>query len=354
MSSRRWVFTLHLPSMGEVAIEETARDLIARLESTGKVRYTVFQAEMAPTTGKLHLQGYAELTSPFKMPGFKKLLGSAAHCEAARGTPQQCKDYCTKTETRVSGPWEWGTMSKGQGARTDLEALVEMAKEGKSVRECYDVLGVAAIKFNKYYDVARRELAPAALRENVQVIVHWGDSGTGKTYDAMRAVEGENYFIKEAGPWWDGYQGETHVILDEFQGGFMTRNQLLRLLDVHPVRVEIKGGVVHFAGRVIYITSNFHPNSWYVNFPDPTPIMRRITQIVHYQRVGDRVIKTVEATGWVPPVFTVPAPFVPPHLDATSQGHSGALAHPAPAAAGQAFPQELADVEVPQEPEGGW
>ena len=34
------------------------------------------------------------------------------HLEIRRGTQQQARDYCQKHDTRVDGPWEYGTPHK--------------------------------------------------------------------------------------------------------------------------------------------------------------------------------------------------------------------------------------------------
>ena len=66
-------------------------------------RYIVFQEEVAPTTGTPHLQGYIEFNKPVRMSHIHNVLHDAS-LQPAHGTPQQCKDYCTKEDTRVGGP----------------------------------------------------------------------------------------------------------------------------------------------------------------------------------------------------------------------------------------------------------
>lgn len=78
----------------------------------------VVQQEKCPDTGRLHYQGFAMLTSPKRLNAIKNILGSdTVHVEKNKGTPQQAWDYCTKEDTRVDGPWIFGSRPSGRGAR---------------------------------------------------------------------------------------------------------------------------------------------------------------------------------------------------------------------------------------------
>lgn len=315
-TGRRWCFTGHLPADLSVAEQEMrAADLREFAVGSGLFNYLVFQVEKAPTTGALHFQGYCEISKSVRFTQLKKILKlPSAHFEVAKGSPAQNKEYCTKADTRSVGPWEIGSISKGQGQRKDLETLVDYAKAGKSIAEAYNELGAMVFKHERVFLAARRELCEIPDRQDVEVIVHWGDSGTGKTYDAVKLMEGQDYFVKESGEWWDGYRSEKQVLVDEFMGGFMKRSSLLRMLDHGKYQGEVKGGFVPIAATRFVITSNFPPEKWYDSekYPDPTPILRRITRLVRYERIGDTVHKTVVPTEWTPPQFVAPVPVPAP------------------------------------------
>lgn len=95
-TSRRWVFTLNNPK-GLIDEDE--------LKSWGAT-YLVYQEEVGES-GTHHFQGYIEMPKSVRcthfMPGLR-----GGHFERAKGTPEQCKAYCTKAETRVGGPYEFG------------------------------------------------------------------------------------------------------------------------------------------------------------------------------------------------------------------------------------------------------
>lgn len=57
-----------------------------------KTKYLVCQPELAPTTQKLHIQGFLVATSSIRLAGVKKILGNnSAHVEIANGTPEQVR-----------------------------------------------------------------------------------------------------------------------------------------------------------------------------------------------------------------------------------------------------------------------
>lgn len=87
------------------------------------VRYAVWSLEKSPKTNKLHLQMYVECATDHKLGTWKEtvLCCPSAHVEMAKGTRQQCRDYCCKEETHVAGPWSVGEFEKGgQGKRNDI------------------------------------------------------------------------------------------------------------------------------------------------------------------------------------------------------------------------------------------
>lgn len=77
------------------------------------------------------------------------------------------------------------------------------------------------------------------------------------------------------GTWWDGYSGQTVVVIDEFYG-WLGYDFLLRLLDRYSFAVETKGGSVSFTSKLVIFTSNKPPSEWYRNVQDLSPLLRRL------------------------------------------------------------------------------
>jgi len=94
------------------------------------------------------------------------------------GNSDQCEAYCTKDDTRVGGPYRFGTRSGGQGARNDIINLRNAIREGKRGRELYDdpKTLVAAVKYSRGVTDMLTAYSPAVSREDIQVTFHYGPS----------------------------------------------------------------------------------------------------------------------------------------------------------------------------------
>lgn len=81
---------------------------------------------------------------------------------------------------------------------------------------------------------------------------------------------------------WDGYQSEEAVVVDEFRGGIDVAH-ILRWCDRYPVRVEVKGSSRPLVAQRIYFTSNLDPRLWYPELDADTleALIRRFN-ITHF------------------------------------------------------------------------
>lgn len=112
------------------------------------------------------------------------------------------------------------------------------------------------------------------------VEVYWGPTGTGKSRRAWAEAGMDAYCKDPRSKFWCGYQGEDHVIIDEFRGGIDIAH-LLRWFDRYPVRVEIKGSSVPLVASRIWITSNIPPEAWYHDIDSATiaALLRRLSVV---------------------------------------------------------------------------
>ena len=108
----------------------------------------------------------------------------------------------------------------------------------------------------KYYET-KRNWKPT-------VIWYYGKPGTGKTHKAMdichqQTDEDNIYEQLNTGQWWEGYDGQEYVVIDDMRGDFMKFNEFIKLIDRYPYRVQTKGSTRQFLAKVIIITSPFPP-----------------------------------------------------------------------------------------------
>lgn len=282
VSSRGWIMTLNNYSEKDV---DTWKKLVKTPTKT--MTHFWFQKEKGES-GTEHLQGFVRFKSAKRMSGVKKLFGNACHVEPQKGRLDQAIEYCKKEETRKEGPWGFGEYNPGK--RTDLENVSDMVKDGSSVKTIAEEYPVAFIKFNRGIDRLRHVLSNEKKMREVEVIIKFGVTGSGKSYDAWQ--EDNELFSLDVNTgaqqiWFDGYDGEKTLLLDEFYGKGMPFNFLLKVLDVYPLSVPVKGAFTWAKWTKVIITSNLSPNDWYVKHWNQFPVhweafKRRISKVEHY------------------------------------------------------------------------
>jgi len=286
--SKAFCFTYNNPTLPPQGIEA--------LFKRKNYSYLVFQEEIGEE-GTRHYQGYVEFPSRVKFTYFNRYLPQGEHIHFAmrRGTPSQAAEYCKKDDTRapgvLSGPYEYGTISRvGQGGRTDLLAFRDAILAGSSQLSLVAEHTGAFARYGRFYDRVSALSRPQLRAEPPKVILLHGATGQGKSrhvWDKYGASS-DLYVIPidSSGFWLDGYDRQPICLLDDFSGrsSKISLPALLRLLDRYPSSVPIKGGFVWWYPKKIYITTNIHPGSWYdysTRQEQYDALFRRFTKIKH-------------------------------------------------------------------------
>lgn len=258
---------------------DAPHDWLEEVWGKGVATYLVGQEECAPTTGEIHLQGFVSFKQKKRLTWIKKNIHATAHFEPAKGTAQQNRAYCTKADSRVSGPWEWGECVT-QGRTAGLEEACKLVAARATDEAIAQALpGVFVRHFRGLQELRRAlKITPEQRTWLPELWVLIGASGTGKSRWARETFP--DAFWKSPGTaWWDGYWGQDTVVLDDFSGRFMPLTDLQHLLDGNPMQVEVKGSSVPLLARRIVITSNWPPEDWYSSKVDPArSIMRRVRE----------------------------------------------------------------------------
>lgn len=106
---QRWQFTHNLKAELTVADIAEIQEVIDNIEiSLFNAKRYVFQLEQAPTTNRLHIQGYVEFKNKKTLSGVKNVIDKTTHWEQAKRDADTNYAYCTKEDTRVKGPWVKG------------------------------------------------------------------------------------------------------------------------------------------------------------------------------------------------------------------------------------------------------
>ncbi len=103
---RRCVFTLQLRRGPMVDASDDDYAELMQQQGGDTVTYCVFQREIAPTTGQVHLQGFICFSKKMRRSSVValRLFGrEVMWFEPARGSLKQCEAYCSKEESRAPG-----------------------------------------------------------------------------------------------------------------------------------------------------------------------------------------------------------------------------------------------------------
>lgn len=272
MQKRRYTFTWNnYPENGD-----DWKKCLERCKSS----YLVCGLERAPTTGTKHLQGYFEFKSGKNSETIiKKCPG--IYLIPSVGSAEQNRIYCTKSENY----YETGEISV-QGKRTDIHAALDDVRNGLSELEMFEEHPGTMCRYPKSLERYRLLLDKKKSKgyHKKTVKVYYGKTGTGKTHSAMDEFP-DACIVSQGvtGFWWNDYDGEECVVMDEFRGT-IPLSQLLRILDGYSCTVDVKGGTKQLKANTIIITSNVHPRDWYKNadIESIKALFRRLNEIRYF------------------------------------------------------------------------
>nr|QTE03515.1 MAG: replication-associated protein [Luscinia sibilans CRESS-DNA-virus sp.] len=237
--------------------------------------------------GFRHCQFVAHFSKKLSRKAVTAFFGDlpTTHWEATRSAAADA--YVAKSETAVVGSqFEYGARPMRRNNAKDWVAIWDAACAGRideiphSIRvQSYRTLRAIASDF---------AIAPAMERV---CHVYWGPTGTGKSRRAWELAGLDAYPKAPTTKFWDGYQSQEHVVIDEFRGAIEI-SHILRWLDRYPVLVEIKGSSTVLRAKQIWITSNLHPSQWYVTLDPATyaALERRLT-ITSFEEYPNKLIQ---------------------------------------------------------------
>lgn len=249
-----------------------------------KCKYIIYGKETGEENGTPHLQGFVIWNNAKTFTATQKSLPARCHIEPIKGTPYQNFRYCRKG----GDFFEAGDRPEkvGQGKRNDMLEIKRRVSQNVNIKDLLNddtIINHQQLKFaeslKKYYEPKRKW--------KTKVSWFYGPTGTGKSYTAHQyfesITEDDNiYEAMDTGRWWDGYDGQEYVIIDDIRGDFLKFHQLLKLVDRYGYRVETKGSTRQFLAKHIIITAPYSPEQMFDTREDLGQLLRRIDEIKQF------------------------------------------------------------------------
>jgi len=224
-----------------------------------------------------HWQIMVALSEKSSLRSVKRRFGNTCHGELSRSAA--ANDYVWKESSRIGQQFEFGTKPIRRNSKTDWEACWKSATKG-------DLMAIPAsirlVSYRTLLAIAADHVKPTAIVR--ECFVYWGKTGTGKSRLAWQQAGMDAYPKDPRSKFWCGYQGEDHVVIDEFRGG-IDLSHVYRWLDRYPIHIEVKGSSRPLVASKIWMTSNLNPRTeWFpeANQDSVDALMRRL-QITHFE-----------------------------------------------------------------------
>lgn len=262
--SRNWCFTINNWS-------DADWDALQAVPS----KYLIMGKELG-ANGTPHIQGFIVYENARTLTAVKH-DHATAHWEAAKGSVDQNVTYCSK-----DGDFsEFGTRPicskrKGEVEKERYAKAWEMAKIGD-----YDAID-ADIRIKCYRTL--QAIQKDFMEKPVDLTAldnHWiyGPPGVGKSLSARGEFAGA--YFKPLNKWWDGYQGEENIIIDDFELDTHLGHYLKIWGDYYSFIGEMKGSSKGIRPKRIIITSNYSIEDCFGNDAQMCAAIKRRFKVRH-------------------------------------------------------------------------
>ena len=281
--SRGWCFTINNWT------DVDCRKLAEFFDDNPNCTYLVYGKEVGKQ-GTPHLQGYLHCKHARAGLAVRHAIGDRGHWEAAKGSPQANRAYCSKQTSESNPLVEMGRCPQ-QGRSADLATLTEAFCKGVTPRqlrqeERWDE-AATYIKHQRGLAAFLFESAPRRDPDN-EVTVWWcyGPTGSGKSRWAHETFP-DAYYHPMAGKWFDGYRGEAVVIFDDFRPDKeLTYHWILGVIDRYAKACPVKGAFTELQATTFVFTTPEKPENTFFLNEDIGQLTRRIGPNI--KRFGDQ------------------------------------------------------------------
>jgi hypothetical protein len=300
---RKWILTINNP-LDHGFPHECIKETMARLAS---VTYWCMADEIGLEEETPHTHLYLYSPSPIRFSTMKKVF-PPARLEQARGSTAQCRDYIQKSgawaedeksKTSIPGTFfEWGELphEPGQGARSDLAAIVELIKDEATNEEIRELYPAQFLLHKDKIERVRQEFKEEQYRDTFRILectYIWGKTESGKTRYVMEKHGYANvcHVTNYKHPF-DKYRAEDVIAFDEWNSQLPIQD-MNNYLDGYPLTLPAR-----YADRVacytkVFIISNMDLTNHYRDIQRTASdvwdaFTRRIQKVIRFMPDGSR------------------------------------------------------------------
>jgi hypothetical protein len=279
--------TIVFTSYSDQAISEPS---IWLKQLSSKCDWVLAQLELCPKTNRKHLQGMAFSKTNCKWGFMPK------GCWKRKCIKPLCSiEYCSKSRTKLDGPWEFGIRpmfdnSEKQKKATEQKKANNLEKKELILKnDLVNLVNSGDIRWDEYKEMKNFKtmfLADQKIKETLsKPIDHdmthlwvWGPTGTGKTTFARSL--GDKPYLKTQNKWWCDYHGEDLVIIEDLgkESAKWIGDFLKIWADKWSFRAEFKGGQMEIRPKTIIVTSNYSIRDLFEDINIRDPLLRRFKE----------------------------------------------------------------------------
>lgn len=249
-------------------VDNTKEDYL-RIMDEHKIRFMAYGLEECPETKKKHHQAFVlfnnkKVMNTKTLNKIGKMFGPIhSNVDFMRGTLAENENYCSKEGVYT----ELGDKPK-PGRRSDLDDLKNKLVEGKTSVD--QIILEDPMAYHQYGRTLEKieTVVLRKKRRNWMTEGIWltGPSGCGKSHKAFTEYGDDYYVFSPKTKWWDGYTGQSVVIINEFRGCMLMFHELLEMVDKWPMNVPVRNKEdVPFLAKKVIITSVLRPRDCYSN-----------------------------------------------------------------------------------------
>jgi len=253
---RYWLLTINDSSEGTSWTRPDSLDGAPYAEAN--VCWLRGQKEIGADTGRPHWQLVVGFSKHKRLAAVKAVFGDRCHAELTRSSAAE--DYVWKDDTAVAGTrFEYGAKVFNANSVTDWAKIRDLAKQG-DICECLEIAPDATIRhYGALKAIGKDFMSKPASLDAVCGIWISGPPGVGKSHFARQHYG--DYYAKMCNKWWDGYQKEDSVLIDDLDMSHKCLGHHLKIwADKYSFLAESKGHACHIRPGKIIVTSNYKPD----------------------------------------------------------------------------------------------